>query len=80
MLFQRVNRTDAEKVFTIVQNVAGATITAGYACVWDGSSPDGVRVTKPATATPARGPGSRRASAASSSTLDFPITPTRLRI
>jgi hypothetical protein len=51
MLFQRVNRSDAEKVFTVVQNVAGATITAGYACVWDGSSPDGVRVTKPVTAT-----------------------------
>jgi len=28
MLFQRVNRTDAEKVFIIVQNVASATITA----------------------------------------------------
>jgi hypothetical protein len=51
MLLQRVNRTDAEKVFTICQNVAGATITAGYAAVWDGSSPDGVKVTKPATAT-----------------------------
>lgn len=51
MKFQRLNRTDAEKVFVIVQNVAGATMTAGYACVWDISSPDGVRVSKPATAT-----------------------------
>lgn len=52
MLFQRVNRTDAEKVFIIVQNVASATITAGYPVVWDiTASVDGVRVSKPATAT-----------------------------
>src|SRR5512135_2235741 len=51
MLFQRVNRTDAEKVFIIVYNVSAATMTAGYACVWDITSPDGVRVSKPATAT-----------------------------
>jgi hypothetical protein len=52
MLFQRVNRTDAEKVFVIVQNVASATITAGYPVVWDiTSSVDGVRVSQPASAT-----------------------------
>ena len=52
MLFQRLNRTDAEKVFIIIQNVAGATITANYPCVWDiSASVDGVRVSKPATAT-----------------------------
>ena len=52
MLFQRLNREDAEKVFIIVKNVAGATITANYPCVWDiTSSVDGVRVSKPATAT-----------------------------
>lgn len=51
MLFQRLNREDAEKVFLIVLNVSAATITAGYACVWDVSAPDGVRVSKPATAT-----------------------------
>lgn len=51
MLFQRLNREDAEKVFLIVYNVSAATITAGYSCVWDVSAPDGVRVSKPATAT-----------------------------
>ena len=52
MLFQRLNRSDAEKVFIIVQNVAGATITANYPCVWDiSASVDGVRVSKPASAT-----------------------------
>ena len=50
MIFQRINRTDAETVFMVVYNVAGATITANYPCVWDTSTADGVRVTKPATA------------------------------
>jgi hypothetical protein len=50
MMFQRINRTDAEKVFAIFQNVAGATITANYPGVWSSSSPDGLRVTKPSTA------------------------------
>lgn len=51
MLFQRVNREDAERVFVIGYNVSAATITAGYAAVYDTSTADGVRVTKPATAT-----------------------------
>ena len=51
MIFQRINREDAEKVFLIVYNVAGATITANYPAVWDTGTADGVRVTKPATAT-----------------------------
>lgn len=51
MIFQRINRSDAETVFAIFYNVAGATITAGYAGVWDTATADGVRVTKPATAT-----------------------------
>jgi len=47
MLFQRINRSDAEKVFIIAQNVSGSTMTAGYSCVFDtGASVDGVRVTK----------------------------------
>lgn len=47
MLFQRINRSDAEKIFIICQNVSGSTMTAGYACVFDtGASVDGVRVTK----------------------------------
>ena len=50
MLFKRISRTDAEKVYIVVQNVSGGTLTAGYACCFDLSSVDGVRVTKPATA------------------------------
>jgi hypothetical protein len=47
MMFQRVNRTEAEKVFFIGQNVSGSTVTAGYSVVFDtGASVDGVRVTK----------------------------------
>ncbi len=38
-------------MFAIFYNVSGATVTANYAAVWDTSTADGVRVTKPATAT-----------------------------
>lgn len=51
MLFQRINRADAEQVYAAVYNVMGAVITAGYGCVLDTSTFDGLRVTKPATAT-----------------------------
>ena len=51
MLFQRVNRSDAERVFAIFYNVSGATMTNGYAAELDASTLDGVRVSKPATAT-----------------------------
>jgi len=51
MEFQRVNRSDAERVFAIFYNIAGATITGGYPAVWDISSVDGISVSKPATAT-----------------------------
>ena len=51
MMFQRIQREDAEHVFSVFYNVAGATITANYPAVWDVSSPDGVAVSKPATAT-----------------------------
>ena len=52
MLFQRVNRTDAEKVFVVVYNASGGAFTTGQAMVWDcGTSADGIRVTTPATAT-----------------------------
>lgn len=47
MLFQRINRTNAETIFIICQNVSGSTITAGYSAVFDvGASVDGVRVTQ----------------------------------
>lgn len=50
MLFKRISRTDAEKIYIVVKNVSGSTITAGYACVFDiGSSVDGVRVTQATT-------------------------------
>jgi hypothetical protein len=52
MLFQRVNRTDAEKVFVVVYNASGGAFTTGQAVCWDsGTSADGIRVTTPATAT-----------------------------
>lgn len=52
MLFQRINRSDAERVFVVTQAVTGSTITAGYPVVWDiSASVDGVRVTQAATAT-----------------------------
>jgi|GEM_PF-4184780 len=51
MLFQRINRSDAETVFSIFYNVSAATITSGYPAVWDITAPDGVAVSKPATAT-----------------------------
>jgi hypothetical protein len=52
MLFARINRDKAEKVFGIFYNAQGATITANYAAAWDTSaSADGSRVTQPATAT-----------------------------
>lgn len=47
MLFKRVSRTEAEKVFMVAKNVSGSTATAGYALVFDvGASVDGVRVTQ----------------------------------
>lgn len=52
MLFQRVNRTDAEKVFVVALNASGGTFLAGSTVCWDtGTSADGIRVTTPATAT-----------------------------
>ena len=47
MLFQRVSRANAEKVFLVAKNVSGSTATAGYPLVFDvGASVDGVRVTR----------------------------------
>jgi hypothetical protein len=42
MLFQRVNRSDAEKVFISIYNVEGATITAGLPVSLVNTSTDGV--------------------------------------
>lgn len=46
MLFKRASRTGPETAFIVVQNVSGSTLTAGYSCVFDVSSPDGVRVSQ----------------------------------
>ena len=51
MIFPRITRGNAERMFGIFYNVAGATITANYPGVFDISTADGVRVSKPATAT-----------------------------
>jgi len=52
MLFQRINRTDAEKVFSVLQNVQASTISQGAIAVLDiTSSVNGVRVSQAAAAT-----------------------------
>lgn len=51
MIFPRITRGNVERVFALFYNVAGATITANYPGVWDIATADGVRVSKPATAT-----------------------------
>lgn len=51
MLFQRVNRTDAEKVFVVVYNASGGAFTTGQALEWDTTpTADGIRVTTPSSA------------------------------
>ena len=52
MLFQRVNRTDAEKVFVVVYNASGGAFAAGECMVYDTTpTADGIRVTTAAAAT-----------------------------
>lgn len=53
MLFQRVNRSDPEKVFIVVKNGSGATLTAGYPGFIDleMTTPDGVQVTNSTVST-----------------------------
>lgn len=49
MLFQRINRTDPEKVYVIAYNsYSTATLTNGQAVIWDfATDADGVGVTRP---------------------------------
>lgn len=48
MIFQRVNRTDPEKIFVIAKNVyTTAAVTVGQAVQWDLASLDGLSVTRP---------------------------------
>ena len=51
MLFQRVNRSDPEKIFIVVKNsYSTASLTNGQATMWDyATDADGVGVTKPAS-------------------------------
>ncbi len=57
MLFQRVNRSDPEKVFIVGYNSSGDSWSNGYAVRWDYSTDsDGVSMEKPA-AIGARGIG-----------------------
>lgn len=46
MIFQRLNRTDPERTFVIVQNNEGATLNKDAACQWElaSASIDGVKV------------------------------------
>lgn len=53
MLYQRILRTDAEKVFIVAKNsYETASLTNGQAVIWDyASDADGVGVTKPTDGT-----------------------------
>lgn len=51
MLIQRVNRSDPEKVFIMVDNGEGATLPSGGAVIWDTTTDaNGVLVRQPDTA------------------------------
>ena len=51
MIFQRLSRTDPERVFINVRNSEGASIAANDCCIWEtaSASVDGVRVRQPDT-------------------------------
>ncbi len=53
MLFQRINRSDPEKIFVVAKNSwSTASLTNGQAVVWDYTTDcDGVGVTKPPAMT-----------------------------
>jgi len=52
MLFQPIQKTESDDIYTIMYNASGAAIVAGYPVVWDTTTDcDGNRCTKPATAT-----------------------------
>jgi len=57
MLFERINRTNPEKIFAVVYNsYSTASLTNGQACMWDyATDADGVGVTKPAAIAVAAG-------------------------
>jgi len=51
MIFQRVNRTDPERMFIVARNSEGATLNKDDCCIWEtaSASVDGVRVRQPDT-------------------------------
>lgn len=51
MIFQRLNRTDPEKIFIVCRNSEGATQSKDDVCTWEtnSASVDGVRVRQPDT-------------------------------
>mgnify|MGYP001579978255 CR=1 FL=1 len=51
IMFQRINATDAEKIFVIQQNIAGATIPVNGTVAWDIATADGVRIAVPVAST-----------------------------
>lgn len=52
MIFQRLNRTDPEKIFMVVKNTEGSSLAANDVCAWatHSASVDGVAVRQPDTA------------------------------
>ena len=50
MVWQRLNRTDPEKVFVLFQNVTGGATVAGDVTQIDVATFDGIRAAKPTTA------------------------------
>lgn len=51
MLIPHVVQTEADKVFVNILNNQASALSDGDVVVWNGTSPDGVRTTQPATAT-----------------------------
>ncbi len=49
MQFQQIDRTDAEKVYAAIYNVAGATLSAGAAAYFVVTTPDGISVSNAGT-------------------------------
>ena len=52
MLFQRLNESDPERLFIVVKNTEGSSLTADSVCIWatHSASVDGVAVRAPDTA------------------------------
>lgn len=52
MMWQRISKSSADKVFVVAQNVSGGTVAANTAAVYDTSaSGDGVRAAVPVSST-----------------------------